>query len=235
MTDQEVVLITGTRKGIGRKLAEYYLKKGYFVVGCSRGERSIESQSYRHFCLDISDESAIKKMMQNINDEYRHIDVVINNAGISSVNSVLLTPSSSVEALMKTNFLGTFLICREASKIMLKNRYGRIVNFSTIAVPLKIEGEAVYAASKSAIELFTKIFSKEVASANITCNCLGITLFESDMLELFSEKMLNNLMEKLPIKRYATIEDITNVIDFLISRSSGYITGQTIYLGGISE
>lgn len=235
MVDQEVILITGTRKGIGKQLAEYYLKKNYFVVGCSRGEGSIESTSYRHFCLDVSDETAVKTMIQTINDDYGRIDVVLNNAGISSTNYVLLTSLSSADAIMRTNFLGTFLVCREASKIMLKKRYGRIVNFSTIAVPLKIEGEAAYAASKSAIELFTKILAKEVASFNITCNCIGITLFESDMLELFSEKMLDNVIEKLIIKRYATIDDIANAIDFLISRSSSYVTGQTICLGGISE
>lgn len=235
MVDQEVMLITGTRKGIGKDLAEHYLKKGYFVVGCSRGEGTIVSGSYQHYCLDVSDESAVRAMLQRIASAYGRLDVVINNAGVASMNHVMLTPVSSVEEVFRTNFFGTFLVCREASKIMSKSRYGRIVNFSTIAVPLKIEGEAVYAASKGAIETFTKIFAKEVARFNITCNCICPTLYGSDMLKLFSEEKINAVLEMLPIKRFATIDDISNATDFLISRSSCYITGQTIYLGGISE
>lgn len=232
MNDKEVIIITGTRKGIGRYLAEHYLGKGYIVVGCSRGESAIESGSYEHFCLNVTDESAVKKMVSSVYQKHKRIDILINNAGIASMNHVLLTPLSSVENVFKTNVYGTFLFSREVAKLMSKNKYGRIVNFVTIAVPLKLEGEAIYAASKSAVEKFTQVMAKELASFNITCNSVGPTPIKTDLIKGVPKERLQKLVESLAVKRFGTFKDIVNVIDFFISRSSDYITGQTIYLGG---
>lgn len=231
-TDREVMIITGTRKGIGRYLAEYYIDKGYIVVGCSRGESTLESNSYEHSCLDVADETAVRKMVNTVYQKYKRIDILINNAGVASMNHVLLTPLSSVENVFKTNIYGTFLCSREAAKFMSKNKYGRIVNFITIAVPLKLEGEAIYAASKSAIEKFTQVLAKEVASFNITCNSVGPTPIETDLIKSVPKEKIQRIIDSLTIKRLGKFEDVANVIDFYISRSSGYITGQTIYLGG---
>jgi len=115
---------------------------------------------------------------------------------------------------------------------MSKNKYGRIVNFVTIAVPLKLEGEAIYAASKGAIEKLTQVLAKEVASFNITCNSIGPTPIETDLIKAVPQEKIQRIVDSLAIKRLGDFEDIANVIDFYISRSSGYITGQTIYLGG---
>lgn len=231
-TDKEVMIITGTRKGIGKYLAEYYVNKGYIVAGCSRGESTLNSSSYEHFCLDAADELAVRKMVNSIYQKYKRVDILINNAGTASMNHVLLTPLSSAENIFRTNFYGTFLFSREAAKRMSRNRYGRIVNFLAIAIPLKLEGEAIYAASKSAIEKFTQILAKEVASFNITCNSIGPTIIETDAIKGVPKEKIQRIIESLAIKRMGTFEDIANVIDFFISRSSGYITGQTIYLGG---
>jgi len=231
-TGEEVMIITGTRKGIGKYLAEYYIGKGYTVFGCSRGEPTIKSDSYEHFCLDVADEPAVAKMVRSIYKKRKRIDVLINNAGAASMNHVLLTPLSSVEAMFRTNVYGTFLFSREVAKCMANNKYGRIVNLVTIAIPLKLEGESVYVASKSAVERFTQVLAKELASFNITCNSVGPTPVSTDLIRSVPEEKIQKILDSLMIKRLGTFEDISNVIDFFIAKSSAYITGQTIYLGG---
>src|SRR5437867_1646916 len=147
-----ITLITGTRKGIGRYLAEHYIKKGHIVIGCSRSGIDWSLEGYQHFIADVTDEAVVKKIFSHIRKTYGRLDILINNAGIASMNHVALTPLSTVNDILGTNVVGTFLFCREASKLMSKHRYGRIVNFTTVATPLRLEGEAIYAASKAAIK-----------------------------------------------------------------------------------
>ena len=135
MFDKPVMIITGTRKSIGKYLAEYYANKEFQVVGCSRGDIDFELDNYQHYCLDVSDESSVKKMFTEIRKNYGRLDVLINNAGIASMNHVLLTPLKEVHDILNTNFVGTFLCCREAVKLMKRNKSGRIVNISSIHVP----------------------------------------------------------------------------------------------------
>ena len=144
------MIVTGARKGIGRHVASYYLERGYQVNGCSRQSSPLEHPHYVHYELDVHDEIAVKKMFGAIRRTRGRLDALINNAGVASMNHALLTPLGTVERLMKTNFGGTFLFCREAVKLMQRQRFGRIVNMSTVAVPLQVEGESVYAASKAA-------------------------------------------------------------------------------------
>jgi len=156
----------------------------------------------------------------------------LNNAGIASMNHVLLTPGSSVQSVMNTNFLGTFLVCREAARLMMKQKNGRIINFSTVAVPLDLEGDAVYAASKSAVEKFTRILAREIGPLGITVNTIGPAPIDTDLIRNIPPEKMAKLINSLAIKRYGTFEDVLNVIDFLIHPKSSFITGQTIYLGG---
>lgn len=233
MNEKKVMIITGTRKGIGKYLAEYYLGKDYIVAGCSRGESDIENDSYTHRQLDVADEKAVKTMVSDIYRKYRKIDILINNAGIASMNHALLTPLPTAEAVFRTNLYGTFLFSREVAKIMSRAKYGRIVNFVTVAIPLKIEGESIYAASKSAVETFTRILAKEVGGYNITCNSVGPSPVETDLIKSVPPEKIQNIINSLAIKRLATFRDIVNVIDFFIKEESDYITGQSIYLGGV--
>ncbi|MEM8858221.1 MAG: SDR family NAD(P)-dependent oxidoreductase, partial [Chloroflexota bacterium] len=138
----ETMLITGTRKGIGRYLAEYYVAKGYNVIGCSRSAADYELENYQHYELDVADEKAVAKMVRSVAKEHGKIDILLNNAGIASMNHFLLTPLQTVERIFATNVFGTFNFCREVAKVMAKKKYGRIVNFATVAAPLKLEGEA---------------------------------------------------------------------------------------------
>ena len=228
-----VIVITGTRKGIGKELSEYYLNKKDIVIGCSRGEGTIEHKNYRHFVLDVSDEKAVIKMVRSIKKEFRRIDVLLNNAGIASMNHFLTTPLKTVQNMFATNFFGTFIFSREVSKVMMKQKFGRIVNYTTVASALRLDGEAIYAASKSAIENFTQTIAKEVASYGITVNAIGPTPVETDLIKTVPKNKIQELLEKQAIKRFGSFEDIKNVIDFFISEKSNFITGQVIYLGGV--
>ena len=228
------MLITGTRKGIGRHLVEYYVKKGFQVVGCSRQIVDYKLKNYQHFCLDVSNEIKIKRMFAEIKKTYNRLDILINNAGIASMNHFLLTPLKTVQKVLNTNVVGTFLFCREAAKLMQKNRYGRIVNFATIATPLKLEGEAIYASSKAAVVSLTEILAKEVAEFGITVNAVGPTPVKTDLIRSIPQEKINSLINRQAIQRFSKFKDITNVIDFFIQPESDFITGQVIYLGGVS-
>lgn len=233
MTDNPVMVITGTRKGIGRHLAHHYASKGFWVVGCSRQPVDYQLENYQHFCLDITDEPRVKKMFTEIRQTYQRLDVLINNAGIAAMNHALLTPLETVEKVLATNVTGTFLFCREAAKLMKKNRYGRMVNFTTVAVPLKLAGEAVYAASKAAVLSLTQILARELADFNITVNAVGPTPIDTDLIRGVPEEKIQALIEQQAVQRMGEFRDVANVIDFFIRPESDFVTGQVIFLGGV--
>lgn len=229
----QVILITGARKGIGRALAHHYLGREGVVVGCSRKETDLSHDRYVHYCLDVADENAVQQMFADISARNGRLDVLINNAGVASMNHVLLTSAAKAREIVETNFIGTFLMCREAARLMQKNRFGRIVNVASVATPLKLEGEAVYAASKAAVISFTQVVAKELASFGITVNAIGPTPIETDLIKSVPREKLDQLISLQAIKRAGTFDDVANVIDFLIRPESDFITGQVIFLGGV--
>ena len=230
----QTMLITGTRKGIGRYLAGYYVDRGYNVVGCSRSPADYELENYQHYELDVADEKAVAKMVRAVAKEHGRIDILLNNAGIASMNHFLLTPLHTVEKIFATNVFGTFNFCREVAKVMAKQKYGRIVNFATVAAPLKLEGEAAYAASKAAVANLTQVIAKELAQFNITVNAVGPTPVATDLIRGVSDHKIDDLINTQSIKRMGEYRDISNVTDFLIRKESDFVTGQVIYLGGVS-
>lgn len=229
----KVVVITGSSKGIGLELSKYYLNKGFIVAGCSRSVSAIEDKNYRHFTLDVSDEKSVVNMIRSVKKEFGQIDILLNNAGIASMNHFLTTSFSSVQNIFATNFFGTFLFTREVAKVMMKQKFGRVVNYTTVASALRLDGEAIYAASKSAIENFTQTIAKELAPFNITINAIGPTPIKTDLIKAVPQNKIDELLEKQAIKRFGNFEDIKNVIDFFIDEKSDFITGQIIYLGGV--
>jgi 3-oxoacyl-[acyl-carrier protein] reductase len=233
MSDPEVVLITGTRKGIGRYLAEHFVRKGAWVEGCSRTMPEWELEHYTHHCLDVADEAQVKALFSSIRKRHGRLDILINNAGVASMNHILLTPVATVDRIVTTNFQGTFLMCREAAKLMRRRRYGRIVNIGTIAVPMHLEGEAIYAASKSAVVTFSRILARELGDSGITCNVVGPTPIDTDLIRGVPPAKIDSIVDRLAVKRLGRFEDVANVIDFFVQPESGYVTGQVIYLGGV--
>lgn len=230
---QKVFLITGASRGIGQYLAERYLAAGHIVAGCSRTDVDIKHPAYRHFCLDVADAKSVSRMTWSIKKEFRRIDVLLNNAGIACMNHCLTTPSETAQRIFSVNFLGSFNCLREAAKVMAKNKFGRIVNFSTIATPLNLEGEAVYASSKAAIESLTRITARELGGLGITVNAVGPTPIDTSLIRGVPREKILTLVNQQAIKRMGTCEDVKNVIDFFIQDESSFITGQVLYLGGV--
>lgn len=229
----KIILITGTRKGIGRAIAEHFLANGDIVIGCSRTAPDWAHENYRHFNADVSDESAVKEIFSFIRKAHGRLDYLINNAGIASMNHSLLTPVDTVKKVFATNTIGTFLFCREAAKIMRKNNFGRIVNFATVATPLKLEGEAIYAASKAAIVSLTQTLSREYAEFGITVNAVGPTPIDTDLIRGVPNDKMERLIARQAIHRLGTFDDVINVIDFFVRSESDFVTGQVLYLGGV--
>jgi 3-oxoacyl-[acyl-carrier protein] reductase len=229
----KIVVITGTRKGIGFQLAEYYLGEGATVLGISRQDATLKHASYKHYNVDISQGSEVQSTFLKIAKEYKKIDILINNAAVLTSQYSMILSEKSAREMLETNILGTFLVSKECAKIMMKNKVGRIINIGSMASALEPMGDAVYAASKSAVITLANVLSKEFSQFNVTCNTLAITAIETDMMNSVPREKLDQIIKSLPVPRYAKIEDIINVVDFFSSEKSDYITSQTIFLGGI--
>lgn len=232
-SDRPVILITGSRKGIGAFLAHHYADRGWQVVGCSRSPSDWSHTAYDHFLADVGDEKSVTAMFAEIRRKYGRLDAAINNAGIATMNHVMLTPGATAERIFRTNTLGTFLVCREAAKLMVPKKAGRIVNFSTVAHPLNLEGEATYAASKAAVESLTRVMAREFAPWNITVNAIGPTPIDTDLIRGVPPEKIARLIERLPNKRLGMIAEVAHVTDFFLAPASDCITGQILYLGGV--
>jgi len=226
-----IIVITGTRKGIGRYLAEHYLGQGHNVIGCSRDTTTLSHSKYYHYYMDVSDEKDVRKMFFGIKKNFGSIDVLINNAGVASMNHSFLMHIKTIYDIIDTNIVGTFLCSREAAKIMKDKKRGKIINFTSFAVPFKLEGEAVYAASKAAVITLTEVLSKEYAPFGITVNAVAPAATKTDLVKNVPENTMNNLLKRQTIHRYCEFHEIVNVIDFFINNDM--ITGETVYMGGI--
>ncbi|MGA2114369.1 MAG: SDR family oxidoreductase [Bryobacteraceae bacterium] len=234
MTEQRrVALVTGTRKGIGQYLAEHLVAQGYLVEGCSREAPGWTLENYTHHLVDVAQEDQVVRMMTGIQQRHGRLDVAINNAGIASMNHTLLTPVSTLDRIIATNFRGTFLVCRESAKLMKAGKYGRIVNLGSVALPMRLEGEAMYAASKGAVVAFTQVLAYELGSWGITCNVVGPTPIQTDLIRNVPNDKIQGLVDRMAIKRLGRLEDVANVVDFFLRPESDFVTGQVIYLGGL--
>jgi len=232
VTTARHVLITGTSRGIGAHLARHYLAQGDVVVGCARSAAPLEHERYTHLQADVSDGPAVRNAFLEIRRRLGRLDVVINNAGVASMNPVVLTPSEAARDIMMTNFMGTFLMTHAAIRLLRHSNAGRIVNLTTVAVPLRLDGEALYAASKSAVETFTRIVAREVGPLGITCNAVGPSPLKTRLTAGVPADKMERLIARQAIPRWAALEDVTNVIDFFLQPSSSMVTGQIVYLGG---
>ena len=233
VADRRVVLVTGSRKGIGRHLAEHFLKDGAIVEGCSRQAPESAVSGYTHHCLDVTDEAAVVRMIRSIRQRHGRIDVAINNAGIASLNHSLLMPVQTFTDIVSTNLLGTFLVSRECAKVMRRRSFGRIINFSTVAVPLRLEGEAAYVASKDAVIALTQVMARELAEFGVTCNVVGPTPIDTDLIRSVPREKIDQILNRLAIKRLGRFDDVVNIVDFFARPESDYITGQVLYMGGL--
>lgn len=228
-----IVLVTGASRGVGRLIVDHFLAAGARVIGVARGESELVHERYRHFAADVADPAAVQSLFASLRLEVGSVDIVINNAAVLTSQYSMIMPASAAQAMVNVNLLAPFLVSREAAKLMRKGKWGRIINIGSMAASLEPEGDSVYAACKAALSVLAGVMAKEFAAMNVTCNTLGITAIETDMLRQLPRDKINGVIAGLPIPRYATPDDILNVIDFFASSRSSYITAQTVFLGGV--
>jgi 3-oxoacyl-[acyl-carrier protein] reductase len=231
-----LILITGTRTGIGKALAEHFIERGHHVVGCSRRRSTIDHPSYRHYELDLADASQIKALFRSIRSEHGYLDAVINNAGISNMNHFMMMPEEVSRKIFDVNFFAVLNCCRESVKLLRKSNEAApaVLNVSTVAVPWALEGQLVYSASKSAVEQLTRVMSKELAGFNIRVNGIGLPPVRTVLTRTVPKEKVDEVIARQALKRMCTMADLVGPVEFLISPAAGFITGETLFLGGVS-
>jgi 3-oxoacyl-[acyl-carrier protein] reductase len=230
----KMALVTGSRRGVGRLIAEHILSNGGQVLGFARGESTIDHPNYHHFQVDIGDPASVQRGFAALKKLTENVHIVINNAAVLTSQYAMIMPASQAQAMINTNLMGAFMVSREASKLMRKGKWGRIINIGSMAVSLEPIGDSVYAACKAGLTTLANVMAKELAPLNITCNTLSITAIKTDMLSQLPADKIDAVIASLPIPRYAEADDIFNIIDFLASERSSYISAQTIYMGGVN-
>lgn len=232
--DGKLVVVTGASRGIGRMLVDYFLGEGGRVVGISRGDGEHEHERYEHHAVDVADAKAVQMAFARIGKSAGAPDVVVNNAAVLTSQYSMIMPAQNAQAMVDVNLLGTFYVSREAAKLMRKAKRGRIINVGSMAASLEPIGDSLYAACKAGVSTLAGVMSKEFSSFNVTCNTIGVTAIETDMLAQLPRETIDGIIESLPVPRYAEPDDIFNVVDFFASDRSSYITAQTVFLGGIN-
>ena len=230
-TTRRAALVTGSSRGIGLAVAEQLAAAGFNVaLNCSSeaGLPTLREQAGRiagehgvqvvAIAASVADEAEANALVEQAHEAFGRLDPVVNNAGITRVIDV--------------NLKGTFHICRAAGKIMMKQRYGRIVNMSSISGVGGNTGQANYAASKAGVIGLTKTIARELAARGVTANAVAPGFISTDMTDALSEKQREAIGEQIPMKRFGTVDDVAHLVGFLASEESGYITGQVICIDG---
>lgn len=226
--------MTGSRRGIGRLLAEHYAVLGLRVYGCSRGESSLQHENYVHTVANVSDEDGVGEFFDAMSRGGPGPGVLINNAGLKINNLAMLMPLAQAEEQLRTNLTGAFLVTREAAKRMKRQRFGRIINISSVAVPLASAGTAFYGASKAALEQLSRTLAGELAGDDITVNTIGISIFpDTEMTNSMSDDVRAELSRNLLKPSLLDIAEIIHAVDFFASEKARNITAQTVYFGGV--
>jgi 3-oxoacyl-[acyl-carrier protein] reductase len=224
-------LITGTSQGLGLALAERLLADGWTVYGFSRGAQTLVHPSFTAYTVDITDELSVRAAVATIAEGGR-IDLLINNAAAASLNAFLLTPGSVAESLMRVNYLGTFHCLQAVGKVMVRQRSGLVINITTVAVPLSLEGEAAYVASKAAVEALTKVTAKEFATQGVRVVALGFGPVDTRLTRAVPKTMLVKINDAISRPEGTTM---TQAVDFILGRISApdLKSGSVEYFGTV--
>ncbi len=224
-------LITGTSQGLGRALAERLLADGWIVHGFARGAQMLAHANFRPYAVDVTDEAAVRAAVATIAEGGR-IDLLVNNAGAASMNALLLTPGSVAERLMRVNYLGTFHCLQAVGKIMVRQRAGRIINVTTVAVPLSLEGEAAYVASKAAVEALTKVAAKELTPSGVIVSAVGFGPIDTALTRAVPKPALAKIDAAIGRPAGTTMDQAA---DFLFAHMRTAEAGRVEYLGQIQN
>jgi 3-oxoacyl-[acyl-carrier protein] reductase len=245
MTDYElagqVALVTGATRGIGKAIAQVLAREGAAVVGTAttaEGAASITSYlaegglSGKGIALDVTDAAATDAALVDIDQTFGAITILVNNAGITRDNLLLRMKDDEWDAIMATNLKPAFRLAKAVLRGMMKARHGRIIQIGSVVGSSGNAGQANYAAAKAALVGFTKSLAQEVASRNITVNCVSPGFIDTDMTKSLPEAQREALLARIPLGRLGAPDDIAAAVAFLASRRAGYITGTTLHVNG---
>lgn len=236
----KVAVVTGASRGIGRAVAKKFAAEGAkVVVGFSSNEakanelvEEIGSDKAVALKIDVSDQNSVNEFFKKVLEKFQTIDILVNNAGITRDNLLIRMKEEDFAIVLDTNLKGVFLCTKAASKTMLKNRSGRIVNIASVVGLIGNAGQANYSAAKAGVIGFTKTVAKEFASRGITVNAVAPGFIETDMTKDLSDDVKNSMLSSIPLSRIGSPEDVANAVAFLASDSASYITGQVLNVDG---
>lgn len=238
----KVALITGGTRGIGKEIAYTLAEENYDIIINYRTEneelmklkKEIEQKRVRCLLLkgDVSNFEDCKKLVEEAINRMNHIDVLVNNAGITKDMLLMRMKPEDFNEVINVNLIGTFNMTKNVINYMMKERKGRIINVSSVVGISGNAGQTNYAASKAGIIGFTKSLAKEVASRNILVNAIAPGFIQTDMTNILKENIKDEIAKTIPLKRMGTAKDVANVVKFLVSEDSSYITGQVIQVDG---
>ena len=232
----KIVLITGASRGIGLEAAKQFSKEGYKVIGTSRGDFNlgelIGDDSAISVKLDLMLKESIKNLFADLKSKDLLPAVLVNNAGITKDQLFLRMKDEDWDDVMETNLNGLFRVTKAFIKPMVKNKFGRVINISSVAGLMGNSGQVNYSSSKSAMVGFSRSLAKELGSRNITSNVIAPGFIETDMTTFLNDDEKVEVSKNIPMKRFGTVEDVAKCILFLASDEANYITGQTISVDG---
>ena len=232
----KIVLVTGASRGIGLEAAKHFSKEGYKVIGSSRGDFNlgelIGDESAISVKLDLMSKESIQNLFADLKSEDLLPSVLVNNAGITKDQIFLRMKDEDWDEVIETNLNGLFRVTKAFIKPMVKNKFGRVINISSVAGLMGNSGQVNYSSSKSAMVGFSRSLAKELGSRNITSNVVAPGFIETDMTTFLSDAEKQEVSKNIPMKRFGSVEDVAKCIVFLASDEANYITGQTISVDG---
>ena len=235
MSDMKTALVTGASRGIGKAIAEKLKVDNYKVLGTATSDSGVEklySNGIEGYLLDLNSKDSIDSFWSQLEIDNKTISVLVNNAGITRDNIILRMSDEEWSDIMNVHLYGTFQLSKRALKMMLKNKWGRIINISSASASIGNRGQSNYAAAKAGVEAFTKSLAKEVGRRDITINAIAPGFISTDMTENNKGVNTDYLVKEIPLGRFGEPEEVASLISFMCSDGASYITGQTIHING---
>jgi 3-oxoacyl-[acyl-carrier protein] reductase len=236
---KKVALVTGATRGIGKAIAISLAKLGVTVIGTATSEAGattiseyLNEYNGAGIILNVTDKANIEKVIAEITAKHGDINILINNAGVTKDTLFLRMSEEDWDQVLDTNLKAAFLLSKALVRGMTKQRFGRIVNISSVVGFMGNPGQVNYSSSKAAVVAFSKSLAKELGSRNITVNCVAPGFIRTDMTDTLSEEVINNYLKNIPLNRLGNVEDVANAVKFLVEDTGNYITGSTIHVNG---
>jgi 3-oxoacyl-[acyl-carrier protein] reductase len=224
-----MIIVTGASKGLGRAICQRLIENGRDVLGLAR---DVDGIPFPAMSCDVSSYDSVRVVSRKLKKDGANVEGLVNAAGVASMNLAVTTPPSVVQKIVNTNLLGTIYCCQLFAPLMLRNKKGSIINFSTIAVALGLKGESIYAASKAGIEGFTRSFAREMADFNVRVNCIAPGPIDTALLKGVTKEQIKNIVARQIIPVQFKPESVADLIELLIDNRSDSLSGQVFHVGG---